>query len=1287
MTKAARDGHHQSVSKESDLVAGAGRGGRARSHLARVVTVLCALIGVLALASAPALAARGHVFEKTFGSPGTGPGELSAPAGVAVNDASGDVYVVDAGNSRVQFFDSQGAVLGELNGSGLLVGEGAAAGSRGRPNEKETGQFVNPEGIAVDNACTRAAEAAGHPLSASECEALDPSYGDVYVADTGHGVIDKFSSSGEYLAQISETSSGTPFKELLGVAVDPHGDVLVYQDESGVEETGEIDTYNDALVNEFEVSHPSQASVFAVPGFAVDGQERLYVEHRLVKVVAQLSSSGAVLREEVDGETSATGLAADQVTNEAFIDEGETVGVFDPSGRLLERLGSGHLTGGSGVGVNDATETVYVADASAGVIDVFAPRPLGVPSVDSQSVSDITATSATFRAEINPHGDATHYRFEYGVCPSAATCPTSAYEKSLPVPDGTIEAGFDDQTVSVSPLDLVGGTTYHYRVVAENSHGLAEGIVEAIFVTQATGGFALPDGRAWELVSPPEKHGSLIETIGAEQVTQASLDGHAMTYVAAAPVTGEPEGFSNKVQVLSTRTSSGWQSHDVAPPHEVASGLSQASGQEYRAFSEDLALAIVQPFGPFIPASSPQALAPQEASEQTAFARSMFTSLETDRVCTTSCYRPLVTALPGHANVPEDTVFGQTGGGERPCPPEVICGPRFVGASPDLKSVVLESNVPLGSPISKDVTNEDGLYEWIGGQLRPVSLLTNGESIGSHPHLGRLNQVARGAVSADGDRVFFSEREGEHHLYMRETDTGETVQLDAVQGGNGENSPNAAFQFASRDGTRVFFTDAQHLTADAGGGSGNSSHKEDDLYECEIVVAGGQVACNLTDLTPVREGEPAQVLDEVLGASEEGTYVYFVANGVQGAGATPGTCAGLSSPPGAKCNLYVAHFDGSNWTTSFVASLSAEDYPDWNGQASQTFLANMPSRVSPNGHWLAFMSIEPLTGYDTHDASSGTRDEEVYLYHAGEGTRSLACASCNPSGARPHGVEYKDLRFGADGLQVWEGDQMIASSVPAWTSYNSGTALYQSRYLSNDGRLFFNSRDALVAQDVNGTGDVYEYEPAQGHAEGGRCGPPSGGGSNVLKPEHAFDIAGVKGLEPGGCVGLISSGGSRDESDFLDASETGEDVFFLTAARLTSQDTDTTFDVYDAHRCTSSSPCSSTPTEAPPPCDNGEACKAAPTPQPSIFGAPSSATFAGAGNVAPPTSAPAVKPKPKPPTRAQELARALKACKRVSKQKRPACERRARQRYSPKHKAKKAAKKANNPKSSAKGGK
>jgi hypothetical protein len=190
-----------------------------------------------------------------------------------------------------------------------------------------------------------------------------------------------------------------------------------------------------------------------------------------------------------------------------------------------------------------------------------------------------------------------------------------------------------------------------------------------------------------------------------------------------------------------------------------------------------------------------------------------------------------------------------------------------------------------------------------------------------------------------------------------------------------------------------------------------------------------------------------------------------------------------------------------------------------------------------------------------------------------------------------------------------------------------------------------------VPQDVNGTEDVYQYEP------------PGVGGcstSSVTFSERS-----------GGCVGLISSGTSAEESGFLDASESGGDVFFLTAAKLAPQDFDTALDVYDAHECTTSAPCFPAPAETTPPCTTEASCRPAPTPQPSIFGDPASATFSGAGNLTP-TSTPSPRPKTATQIRAERLARALKGCRaKHDKHKRLACESQARKRYAPAHNAKK----------------
>jgi hypothetical protein len=363
------------------------------------------------------------------------------------------------------------------------------------------------------------------------------------------------------------------------------------------------------------------------------------------------------------------------------------------------------------------------------------------------------------------------------------------------------------------------------------------------------------------------------------------------------------------------------------------------------------------------------------------------------------------------------------------------------------------------------------------------------------------------------------------------------------------------------------------------------------------------------------------------------------------------------------CNLYVWH-DG---TTRLVAVLSGGDNPDWSRD-----LMMSTARVSPDGRWLAFMSRRSLTGYDTRDAVTGRADEEVYLYHAQAGGGRLVCASCDPTGARPVGVEYGKMDERIDGRGTWEEHQGLAGSVPGWTgfhdAYSGSQSRHQPRYLSDNGRLFFNSSDALVAQDVNGTGDVYEYEPlGVPYATSSECSPASA----------SF------GVLSNGCVGLVSSGSSGEESGFLDASVTGGreaeghegggDVFFLTGARLSPADGDTSPDVYDAHECSPAVPCVAPPPLSPPPCTTGDACKSAPTPQPAIFGSPASATFTGMGNPVSPVSGTVT---PKGLTRAQKLARALKACRKRPKRKRPACEKQARRTYGPVGKAKKSNRRA-----------
>jgi hypothetical protein len=262
------------------------------------------------------------------------------------------------------------------------------------------------------------------------------------------------------------------------------------------------------------------------------------------------------------------------------------------------------------------------------------------------------------------------------------------------------------------------------------------------------------------------------------------------------------------------------------------------------------------------------------------------------------------------------------------------------------------------------------------------------------------------------------------------------------------------------------------------------------------------------------------------------------------------------------------------------------------------------------------MSDRRFTGYDNEDVTSahvGERlDEEVYEYDAQ--TAGLVCASCNPTGARPIGHlagTANSTRSLPDLNSVWTG-KWVAGSTPDWVEFKDGYALYQPRYLSDDGRLFFDVSDALVPQDINGTEDVYEYEPVG-----------VGGERGCLGDDSTYDAGSA------GCISLISGGTGEDESVFADASATGDDVFFVTAERLVGSDIDKAYDMYDAHVCSAGSPCPSAAAAVPPPCETADSCRAAASPQPGVFGAPATSTFSGAGNLASPAHAVA-KPKAKP---------------------------------------------------------
>jgi hypothetical protein len=1250
-----------------------------RTHVRAVVGILATVCSLFAMcASSEGALVHPYVSQITGENKSH---SFSALCGINIDPTSGEVFAVDEG--KIDVFDSTNKFLRKIRK--LREAEDSCSTAANdtnhrlyvaNPGESTPEQFFEEEVVwvydLVGGKYERQAQltltGSNTPAKTFEGEEAEvhegggglhvafaqkstqPNSEDLYVADESQGVVDQFNSAGEYLKQLPITSGGEP----TSITVSSAGDVYVV---IGTPE-------REITVNEYDPAGELLATIVGT---------------------------------EAGGFGELKGLAVD-AAGDVYVSDStnEVVDEFDPSGHFMGRLNGsgspkGEFIGVGAIAVNPQDGELYVenhgptAEEQPPVIEIFGEDEVGAgPFLETEAVSDVAPTSALLEAKIDPTGLSTSYHFEYG--------PQGGPYSSTP--QVGLGGGQTPQHVSYELQGLLANTTYEYRVVVSVSGASAEcvalhepesecGSLKA-FTTKTEGaGLTLPDGRAWELVTPVNKYGSLIEGIGAQGVVQASADGDRIAFPAASPLEPNPAANIGHAQALAVRGTQEWNTSEIMPPTypQVGPASISAHGDENRIFSDDVTRSLVDPFREE-PMLSPQ------ASERTPYLRNLNLTGANCQITESACFLPLATATGELADVTSGAAFG----GQKPeIGPSAINGQiQAVAASADLNQVLLQSAVPLKNRPESEAeasgtetrhpypeTEEGGVYEWnatspASQRLQLVSLLPASEGGGqapatTTPHAGidRKDANMRHAVSPDGSLVVWSAtKEAENHkqeyLYLRDTAIGQTIRLDTPKAGEPPEGMGATYQTASADDSTIFFTDEQQLTADS-----KAVKDRPDLYACHVRIVGGQLECPPEDLTVSKSGESGDVRGLVIEASEDGSDVYFVADGVlssnknaQGEEASAGQC-GEAPPLGATCNLYMEHYSGSSWEEPrFIAALSADDGPDWaaspsGGQREKggtaIVLSGLTGRVSPNGRFLAFMSDRRLTGYDNSEAdpnAAGAVDEEVFLYDSS--TNRLVCASCDPTGARPHGLHdlvtaaTSPLVDAAGDLgtgNVWEGS-WLAGNIPGWTPFEVESALYQSRYLSNEGRLFFNSPISLVPQDKNSVEDVYEYEPS---------------------------AVGTCGSAPG-CVSLISSGESSDESAFLDASESGGDVFFLTLSKLVPQDVDQSYDIYDAHDCNESA-CLNLPTHSES-CTSSASCQGSST---------SSTSFASPVSSSNPGVAPANEPKhetlheiKKQPTRAQLLAKALKSCKKLKKKKkRVACEKTARKKYGPKSKKKK----------------
>jgi hypothetical protein len=612
-----------------------------------------------------------------------------------------------------------------------------------------------------------------------------------------------------------------------------------------------------------------------------------------------------------------------------------------------------------------------VATNSVGSIDGHDETFTTAPpiKIDSVFATNVTATAVDLGAKINSEGLAAHYHFEYGT--------TTSYGGDAPIPDGAISAAEGDQGVAVHVEGLQPSTKYYFRVVATDSFG-TEALDAQPFTTYSTGeSTILADNRAYELVSPTDKNGG---DVGGSAVSNflpsaqsawghASASGSAIAYSSFTSF-GDAQSAEAITQYLSSRGPTGWTTHGISPPVTKHTELTLRPG--YHFFTPELTAGILHWGGSVLVPGAPEG--------ENLYIRQM----------NAAPYELVTTIAPPN----------RTSGYEA----------TFEGASADLRHVVFDANDAL---VAGAQANASNVYEWVAGSLRLVSVLPGpgnvaAESAGAGNGEAEEN-IEENTVSADGSRIFWTDNNKQ--LYVREGTT-TTVKLNASQRTPSLGDGSAQFRGATPDGSRVFFIDTTQLT--------NAPNDNGGLYEYDF--SSGK----LTDLSTDSSGSPE--VEGVVGASEDGLSVYFVARASLAGGATAG-----------GYNLYLSR-DG---VIRFIAALSSEDSSDWS-----QFPGTRTALITPDGEHLALVSQASLTGYDNIDVNTGSPDSEVFVYDVGN--EQLSCASCNPSGAQPVGP----------------------ASVPK--GENTG---HTPHFISDDGRrVFFDSKDVLLPSDTNGQQNVYEYE-------------------------------------------------------------------------------------------------------------------------------------------------------------------------------------------------------------------
>ncbi|HEX5307934.1 MAG TPA: SMP-30/gluconolactonase/LRE family protein [Solirubrobacteraceae bacterium] len=294
----------------------------------------------------------GYVYKSSFGSPGSGNGQMSNPQGIA-QDPEGNVYVVDTGNDRIDEYSSSGTFIKKFGGVGSSEGglqkpEGIAIDGEGTIWVVNTGANVidgfNKEGKYL--------ETIGIWLERPEALAYSPYNERLYVTDGGHDRVEWINPKreSEYGSFGSKGIGNGEFNAPDGIAIDSSGDVWVSDaSDARVQKFSPTGEYISQFDGEGEVWLSDPA------GLAFDGEGDLLVEDAGDEGVEVFSSSGAYKFQFANPSSEREGLASFGIVLDSSGDAYVTSG----GGSVQEWVPAALSHESHGTGGTHGTQTVY----------------------------------------------------------------------------------------------------------------------------------------------------------------------------------------------------------------------------------------------------------------------------------------------------------------------------------------------------------------------------------------------------------------------------------------------------------------------------------------------------------------------------------------------------------------------------------------------------------------------------------------------------------------------------------------------------------------------------------------------------------------------------------------------------------------------------------------------------------------------------------------------------------------------------------------------------------------